>query len=71
VDRSLKAVPQLLAGDMEKATMLIHTSKPPRPKPAPRMPPDSQAAPASDPKPTAATAPAATNLPTEADSAPL
>lgn len=33
IDRSLKALPHLLAGDMDKATMLIHTSKPPRPKP--------------------------------------
>jgi PTH1 family peptidyl-tRNA hydrolase len=33
IARSLKAVPALLAGDMEKATMLIHTSAPPRPKP--------------------------------------
>ena len=30
---SLKAYPALLAGDMEKATLLIHTTKPPRPKP--------------------------------------
>ena len=35
--RSLKAVPALLAGEMEKATMLIHTSAPARPKP-PRKP---------------------------------
>lgn len=33
IDRSIKALPQLLAGEMDKATMLIHTSKPPRPKP--------------------------------------
>ena len=33
IDRSLKALPALLAGDMTQATMLIHTSKPPRPKP--------------------------------------
>ena len=33
VDRTLKAVPALLAGEMEKATLLIHTAKPPRPKP--------------------------------------
>jgi peptidyl-tRNA hydrolase, PTH1 family len=33
VDRTLKAVPALLAGEMEKATLLVHTSKPPRPKP--------------------------------------
>jgi PTH1 family peptidyl-tRNA hydrolase len=37
IDRALKAVPQLLAGDMEAATRLVHTSKPPRPKP-PRPP---------------------------------
>lgn len=33
IDRALKAVPYLLAGDMDRATLLIHTSKPPRPKP--------------------------------------
>jgi PTH1 family peptidyl-tRNA hydrolase len=33
IDRALKALPQFLAGDMEQATRLIHTSKPPRPKP--------------------------------------
>ncbi|HSV53788.1 MAG TPA: aminoacyl-tRNA hydrolase [Burkholderiaceae bacterium] len=33
ITRTLKAMPALLAGEMEKATMLIHTSKPPRPKP--------------------------------------
>jgi len=33
IDRALTAVPTLLAGDMEKATLLIHTAKPPRPKP--------------------------------------
>ncbi|MFE8643713.1 aminoacyl-tRNA hydrolase [Sphingomonas sp. NCPPB 2930] len=33
IDRSLKAVPALLAGEMDKATMLIHTALPPRPKP--------------------------------------
>jgi PTH1 family peptidyl-tRNA hydrolase len=32
IDRALTALPQLLAGDMEQATRLIHTSKPPRPK---------------------------------------
>jgi PTH1 family peptidyl-tRNA hydrolase len=37
IARSLKALPDLLAGDMTKATMLIHTAKPPRPKP-PRPP---------------------------------
>ena len=33
IARSLKAVPAMLDGDMDKATMLTHTSKPPRPKP--------------------------------------
>ena len=37
IARALKAVPELLAGEMEKATMLIHTSMAPRPKP-PRKP---------------------------------
>lgn len=37
IARSLQAVPALLAGEMEKATMLIHTTTPPRPKP-PRRP---------------------------------
>jgi PTH1 family peptidyl-tRNA hydrolase len=30
IDRSLKALPAFLAGDMEKATLLVHTSKAPR-----------------------------------------
>lgn len=33
IAHSLKACPALLAGDMNKATLLIHTTKPPRPKP--------------------------------------
>jgi PTH1 family peptidyl-tRNA hydrolase len=33
IDRSVKALPDLLAGQMEKAMLHIHTSKPPRPKP--------------------------------------
>ena len=33
IDRALQALPTLLAGDMNKATMQVHTSKPPRPKP--------------------------------------
>jgi PTH1 family peptidyl-tRNA hydrolase len=32
ITRSLKAVPEMISGDMDKATMVIHTSKPPRPK---------------------------------------
>ncbi len=33
IERSLKAVPAMLDGDMAKAMMLAHTAKPPRPKP--------------------------------------
>ncbi len=33
VERTLKAAPAMLAGEMEKATLLVHTHKPPRPKP--------------------------------------
>ena len=47
IDRSLKALPQLLAGEMDRATMLIHTSKPPRPKlpkPAPPVSHDTASA---------------------------
>jgi PTH1 family peptidyl-tRNA hydrolase len=33
IARTLKAAPALIAGEMEKATLLVHTSKPPRPKP--------------------------------------
>jgi peptidyl-tRNA hydrolase, PTH1 family len=33
IERSLHALPDLLAGRTEKATALLHTSKPPRPKP--------------------------------------
>ncbi|WP_042427649.1 aminoacyl-tRNA hydrolase [Comamonas granuli] len=40
IAHSLKAWPALLAGDMEKATLLVHTTKPPRPKPPrPAAPP--------------------------------
>lgn len=39
IDRAVKALPFFLSGDMDKATMLIHTSKPPRPKlPKPEAP---------------------------------
>ena len=41
IDRALTALPALLAGDMNKAMLLIHTSKPPRPKlPKPDALPD-------------------------------
>jgi PTH1 family peptidyl-tRNA hydrolase len=33
IARTLKAVPAILAGEMDKATLVVHTSKPPRPKP--------------------------------------
>ena len=42
LDRSLLALPDLLSGAMDKATMRIHTSKPPRPKP-PKAAPAVQA----------------------------
>jgi PTH1 family peptidyl-tRNA hydrolase len=49
--RALKAVPALLAGDMNKATMAIHTTKPPRPKPErPPEPPKAPEAPATPDK---------------------
>ena len=39
IDRAVKALPHFLSGNMDKATMLIHTSKPPRPKvPKPETP---------------------------------
>ena len=40
IHRCLKAVPDLLAGNMEKATMMIHTSQPPRPKPPRKLEPE-------------------------------
>ncbi|MBP9059827.1 MAG: aminoacyl-tRNA hydrolase [Rhodoferax sp.] len=47
IERSLKALPHFLSGDMGKATLLVHTSKPPRPKPPrPETPP---AGPPADP----------------------
>jgi PTH1 family peptidyl-tRNA hydrolase len=45
VDRTLKAVPALVAGEMDKATLLIHTSKPPRPKPPRKEPGEGGPAP--------------------------
>ena len=39
INRSLKALPALMAGDMDKATLLIHTSTPPRPKPPRKLEP--------------------------------
>jgi PTH1 family peptidyl-tRNA hydrolase len=45
IDRCLKAFPAFVAGDMDKATLLVHTSKPPRPH-APKAP-----VPSADPNP--------------------
>ena len=42
IARSLKGIPALLAGDMDKATTMIHTSAPARAKP-PRKPPPAPA----------------------------
>jgi len=39
ITRTLKAAPALIAGEMDKATLLVHTHKPPRPKP-PRPEPE-------------------------------
>jgi PTH1 family peptidyl-tRNA hydrolase len=33
IDRSLRAVPDFLSGDMTRAMLTVHTSKAPRPKP--------------------------------------
>lgn len=38
IARTLHAFPALVTGEMDKATLLIHTSKPPRPKPPRREP---------------------------------
>ena len=45
--RTLHAVPALLAGEMEKATLLIHSSKPSRPKPPRREPGEGSGEPAA------------------------
>lgn len=41
ITRSLKAVPDMVSGDMDKATMVIHTTKPPRPNLPKPVPPPS------------------------------
>jgi PTH1 family peptidyl-tRNA hydrolase len=49
IDRALKALPHFLAGEMDKATMLVHTSKPPRPKlPRPEKPASTESLPCQD-----------------------
>jgi PTH1 family peptidyl-tRNA hydrolase len=47
IHRALVALPLLMAGDMEKAMVKIHTSKPPRPKPP--KPPKAAPSPTSEP----------------------
>jgi PTH1 family peptidyl-tRNA hydrolase len=49
VARTVKAASAMLAGEMEKATLLVHTHKPPRPKP-PRPDPGVAAAGLQPPK---------------------
>ena len=44
LDRCIKALPDLLLGEMNKATMQIHTSKPPRPKPPRQEKPETESA---------------------------
>ncbi len=46
IARTLHAFPALVAGEMDKATLLIHTSKPPRPKPPRREPDEGGGSPA-------------------------
>jgi peptidyl-tRNA hydrolase, PTH1 family len=48
IERSLKALPDFIAGDMDKATMLVHTDKVQRPKP-PRPESPKQASTAGSP----------------------
>jgi PTH1 family peptidyl-tRNA hydrolase len=47
IHRAVLALPLLLAGDMEKAMVKIHTSKPPRPKPP--KPPKTAPLPPAEP----------------------
>jgi PTH1 family peptidyl-tRNA hydrolase len=47
IHRAVQALPLLLAGDMEKAMVKIHTSKPPRPKPP--KPPKTELTPTAEP----------------------
>jgi PTH1 family peptidyl-tRNA hydrolase len=43
IARTIKAAPAMLAGEMDKATLIVHTHKPPRPKPPrPEVPPTTQ-----------------------------
>jgi PTH1 family peptidyl-tRNA hydrolase len=43
IARTIKAAPAMLAGEMDKATLIVHTHKPPRPKPPrPEAPPPTE-----------------------------
>jgi len=68
LERSLGAFEDLVTGDMSKATLKIHTSKPPRPKPARPLDPMTQEAGSSAPKtaPKTATSAATTTATTTA-----
>ena len=68
LERSLGAFEDLVIGDMSKATLKIHTSKPPRPKPARPLDPMTQEAGSSAPKtaPKTATSAATTTATTTA-----
>ena len=50
IAHSIKAWPTLQAGDIDKATLQIHTTKPPRPKPPRPAPADADAGSSADPK---------------------
>jgi peptidyl-tRNA hydrolase, PTH1 family len=50
IARAVKAVPMFVAGQMDAAMLLVHTSKPPRPKP-PRLPKPVDAATSDTPPP--------------------
>lgn len=61
IDRALKAFPHFVAGEMDTATMLVHTDKPPRPSaPKPPKPPTS-GTPAQPDPPAAASSPGPTS----------
>jgi peptidyl-tRNA hydrolase, PTH1 family len=45
IERSVQALPHFLSGNMEKAMMTVHTSKPPRPKPPRPVPVSAPALP--------------------------
>ncbi len=49
IDRSIKAVPDLIQGAMERATMLVHTHKPPRQHTPRGKPANPEAGPPTEP----------------------